>query len=105
MRRLILFFLSASLSVASGQSLVKMDSAGVKLQGFYLSMNVENLWISGQHVNWKTGEADKPDATAGIHTHCSAFVAAACDRKGVYILRPPKHGQVLLTNAQSVLVA
>jgi hypothetical protein len=30
-----------------------------------------------------------------------AFVAAACDRMGVYILRPPDHSQVLLANAQN----
>jgi hypothetical protein len=52
------------------------------------------------HVDWSTGVADKPDATAGNHTHCSAFVAAACQRRGVYILRPPQHGQILLANAQ-----
>jgi hypothetical protein len=74
---------------------------GRDLQKFYLSLDVEHHWIAGMHVDWETGVADKPDATAGNHTHCSAFVAAACQRRGIYILRPPQHGQILLANAQS----
>jgi hypothetical protein len=77
-----------------------IEANGVKLKTFYLALNVENLWIAGNHVNWQTGEADKPDATAGIHTHCSAFVAAACKKLAIYILRPPEHKQELLSNAQ-----
>lgn len=73
---------------------------GKALLHFYLGLNVENLWIAGSHMNWETGVADKPDATAGNHTHCSAFVAAGCEKLGVYILRPPQHGQLLLANAQ-----
>ena len=37
----------------------------------------------------------------GKHTHCSAFVAAFAKKLGIYILRPPEHGQVLLANAQN----
>ena len=77
-----------------------VDEKGKELKKFYLSLNVENLWIAGSHINWETGVADKPDATAGDHTHCSAFVASACKQMGVYILRPPEHGQILLANAQ-----
>ena len=77
-----------------------IDVKGKKLKDFYLSLNVENLWIAGSHINWETGVADKPDATAGNHTHCSAFVASACKQLGVYVLRPPEHGQILLANAQ-----
>ena len=76
------------------------DSKGQQLQQFYLSMDVENRWIAGSHVNWETGEYDKPDATSGNHTHCSAFVSACCKKMGIYILRPPDHGQKLLANAQ-----
>jgi len=73
---------------------------GNSLRNFYLNLNVEALWIAGNHINWQTGEADKPDATTGIHTHCSAFVAAACKKLGIYVLRPPEHKQELLSNAQ-----
>jgi hypothetical protein len=54
-------------------------------------------------VNWETGKPDK-DADyegPGRHTHCSAFAAAAAKRLGVYLLRPPEHGQALLANAQA----
>jgi hypothetical protein len=65
-------------------------------------MEVDKLWLPGAIVDWKTGlptgQAIK-DATSK-HTHCSQFVAAATERLGVYILRPPEHGVVLLANAQ-----
>jgi len=66
------------------------------------SMEVDKLWLPGAIVDWKTGlptgQAIK-DATSK-HTHCSQFVAAATERLGVYVLRPPEHGVVLLANAQ-----
>ena len=78
-----------------------LSAEGKKLREFYKSLNVENLWLSGQHVNWETGVQDNPEAEKGNHTHCSAFVAAACKRMNIYILRPPEHGQILLSNAQA----
>jgi hypothetical protein len=87
--------LSLSLGVA-GET-----PAARRLTSFLDSLQVENLWLAGTHVNWQTGEPDKaPESGAGQKSHCSAFVAAACDRLGIYILRPPEHGQVLLANAQ-----
>jgi glutamine amidotransferase-like uncharacterized protein len=66
------------------------------------AMEVDKLWLPGAIVDWKTGlptgQAIK-DAK-NKHTHCSQFVAAATERLGVYILRPPEHGVVLLANAQ-----
>ena len=65
------------------------------------SLDVEHHWPAGVHVNWQTGDPDDhPESGEGKHTHCSAFVAAAAKQLGVYILRPPEHGQVLLANAQ-----
>jgi glutamine amidotransferase-like uncharacterized protein len=66
-------------------------------------MEVERLWKPGVIVDWRTGFATgRPLKTGdrGNHTHCSQFVAAACERLGVYILRPPEHSAVLLANAQ-----
>ncbi len=99
MKPLIFFLFLTSANLTSAQA-VASKNKGEALKAFYLSMDVENLWLSGTHVNWQTGEADKPDATAGVHTHCSAFVAAACKRLDIYILRPPDHKQILLANAQ-----
>jgi hypothetical protein len=80
---------------------------GDRLAATLDSMNVESLWLAHEHVNWETGEPDRGanDEGPGNHTHCSAFAAAASKRLGVYLLRPPEHGQVLLANAQSEWLA
>ncbi len=77
--------------------------AGARLASTLDSMNVESLWLANEHVNWETGEPDKGAEYEGPgrHTHCSAFAAAAAKRLGVYLLRPPEHGQALLANAQA----
>jgi len=79
-----------------------ITAAGDHLSDVLDSMNVESLWLVHEHVNWETGEPDRgPDYTGpGIHTHCSAFAAAAAKKFGIYLLRPPEHGQILLANAQ-----
>jgi hypothetical protein len=65
------------------------------------AMGVENKWIAGERVYWESGlPTGVPESSPGKHTHCSAFVAAAAKKLGVYILRPPEHGQKLLANAQ-----
>src|SRR5579871_1755051 len=87
-------------SVVSGQRSLRVTPKGDSLRTFYLSLDVEHLWIAGNHVKWETGVADRPDATSGNHTHCSAFIAAACKKLGLYVLRPPEHKQELLANAQ-----
>ncbi|MBS1854566.1 MAG: hypothetical protein JST11_04315 [Acidobacteria bacterium] len=76
---------------------------GKQLLAVLDGMNVESLWLSHEHVNWETGEPDKgEDYTGpGRSTHCSAFAAAVGKRVGVYMLRPPEHGQILLANAQA----
>jgi hypothetical protein len=77
--------------------------AAQRLLGVLDASNVESLWLAHEHVNWETGEPDK-DADyegPGKATHCSAFAAAIGKRVGVYMLRPPEHGQILLANAQA----
>jgi len=61
-------------------------------------MEVENRWLPGDPVDWRTGDYDP--AALPLRSHCSAFVAAACARFDVYILRPPDHPESLLSNAQ-----
>jgi hypothetical protein len=77
--------------------------AGDHLASVLDDMNVESLWIAGQHINWETGEPDRGGdyEGPGNHTHCSAFSAAVAKRLDIYLLRPPEHGQSLLANAQS----
>jgi hypothetical protein len=70
------------------------------------AMGVESKWIAGEHVYWDTGlPTGVPEISPGKHTHCSAFVAAAAKNLGVYILRPPQYGQMLLANAQNEWLA
>jgi hypothetical protein len=66
-------------------------------------LNVESLWLAHAHIDWETGKQDRAEDFHGPanHTHCSAFAAAAAKQMGVYLLRPPEHGQVLLANAQA----
>ena len=81
--------------------------AGQKLLQVLDGADVEHLWLAHQHVNWLTGQEDtsvSPTAP-GHSTHCSAFAAAIGERVGVYMLRPPEHGQVLLANAQTAWFA
>jgi len=80
---------------------VDVSADGRRIEAMLDASGVERLWPAGEHVNWETGIPDgRPERSDGRHTHCSAFVAAAAKQLGVYILRPPEHGQVLLANAQ-----
>jgi hypothetical protein len=80
----------------------QISPAGQRLAQKLDSFEVEKRWPAHLHVNWETGDPDgKPEKGTGVHTHCSAFVASAAKQLGVYILRPPEHGQVLLANAQN----
>lgn len=80
-----------------------ISARGRRLEAVLDGMNVESLWLANEHVNWETGQPDKgPDYDGpGRSTHCSAFAAAVSKKLGVYMLRPPDHGQVLLANAQT----
>jgi hypothetical protein len=74
---------------------------GHRLEASLDALDVEQHWPAGVHVNWRSGEPDgRLVKTEGKHTHCSAFVAAAAEKVGVYILRPPEHSPMLLANAQ-----
>ena len=77
--------------------------AGQRLAAILDDMHVESFWLANEHVNWETGEPDRGGdyEGPGKHTHCSAFAASAAKKLGVYLLRPPEHGQLLLANAQA----
>jgi hypothetical protein len=79
----------------------EITTEGKQLARVLDRLDVEHLWLSKRYVNWKTGEPlDRPVTDGKPHTHCSQFVAAACMKLGVYILRPPEHSATLLANAQ-----
>lgn len=81
----------------------EVTAKGQRLVEALDAMSVESHWLAHEHVNWETGEPDRGGAYEGPnkHTHCSAFAAAAAKRMGIYLLRPPEHGQQLLANAQA----
>ena len=97
--------LNLALAVLIAAAPVRADEispAGQKLAKFYDSLSVDKLWLPGRYVKWESGEAlDKKVTDNKPHTHCSAFVASACKRLDIYILRPPEHGTQFLANAQA----
>jgi len=96
----ILFILSLYCLSSFGQPTLAIDASGQKLRSFYLTLDVENKWLPGHHVNWETGEIDDPNAETGTKTHCSRFAAAASKRLGIHLLQPPEKGRGSLANAQ-----
>jgi hypothetical protein len=100
-KRLKLWILGVMLAAASQLARAEISPAGQLLAQRIDSLDVEHRWPVGAHVHWETGMPDgRPEGGSGKHTHCSAFVAAAAKRAGIYILRPPEHPQLLLANAQ-----
>jgi len=99
---LLLVVIGFGYPVARAQPCCGLITAeGQRLTSFLDNSGVDHLWTAGWHVDWKTGEIDKPEPGGPeAKTHCSDFVAAMADRLGVYILRPPEHPQLLLANAQ-----
>jgi len=92
---LLLFATQAPLWAGSPE---RISREGKRLAAVLSGMDVEGRWLPGNPVDWRTGAYD-PTAIA-LRSHCSAFVAAVCERFAVYILRPPDHPEILLSNAQ-----
>jgi hypothetical protein len=102
-RRVLLTILAIAPAVAYGESSCcgPVSADGERLGRFLDDSGVDHLWLPGFRVDWRTGDAIEAwPAGSGAHTHCSAFAASAAMRLGVYVLRPPQHGQTLLANAQ-----
>lgn len=100
--KLVALLVAAAVLLLAGPTLASGDKADGHRLGLFLdSLQVESRWPAGVHVDWETGLPDgRVEHFEGKHTHCSAFVASAAKQLGVYILRPPEHGQTLLANAQ-----
>jgi hypothetical protein len=101
MRFLPGIFVALLVSPASLFAAVEITAEGKHLAEVLDSMHVEEHWIAGAIVDWRTGDpTGKAITDNGKHTHCSQFTAAACEKLNIYILRPPEHSAVLLANAQ-----
>lgn len=94
----ILCLVTATAARADDRTVI--SPGGERLARFLDAMDVEHLWLAHSRVDWETGEVTKPSDDPAHSTHCSAFVAAACQRLKVPILHPPEHPQKLLSNAQ-----
>jgi hypothetical protein len=86
--------------IATGNVIPAPNHSAEILVGVLDSLQVEAHWLPNVRVNWQTGEPTGKAATSNT-THCSAFVAAAALKLGVYILRPPEHATLMLANAQN----
>jgi hypothetical protein len=90
-------FLTVTLSV-HGEPIGKY---GRMLDSFLEDLHVEQYWIAGLKVDWKTGIPATPEEKLpNNRSHCSAFVAAVCCRLSIEIVRPPEHGLQFLAHAQ-----
>src|SRR5580704_8314162 len=99
-RSLMQALMLAALAGAPAATAGEITPAGKKMSEFLDGMHVEQLWLSGQQVDWRSGEPNgRVFATAKGHTHCSAFAAAVAVRLGIYLLHPPEHSAMLLANA------
>jgi hypothetical protein len=75
----------------------ELGPVGIHLAAQYDTLDVEHRWLPGHPIDWRTGVWVSNKVAK---THCSAFAAAACERLGIYLLRPPEHAQKNLANAQ-----
>ncbi len=75
---------------------------GQRLARFLEKSDVEHLWLADRYVDWQTGQEIHPQHTKGHSksSHCSAFVAAMCQKLDVDIARPPQFSEVFLSNKQ-----
>jgi DNA-binding transcriptional LysR family regulator len=99
-RGLIRFLASAPAIAAAAPCCGLITPQGARLAALLDGTGVDHLWLAGDKVDWETGESRGAWNDGKPHTHCSAFVASVAKRLGVYVLRPPDHGAVLLANAQ-----
>jgi hypothetical protein len=99
-RAVIAMTLATSARAVASPCCGPVGAAGARLAAFLDSTGVDHLWLPGFRVNWETGAPIATWDDGRRHTHCSAFVASAAMRLGIYILRPPQHSAVLLANAQ-----
>jgi hypothetical protein len=96
----VLFLFGARAFAQQTKPAAEITPAGRHLGKVLTEMDVEHHWLAGDVVKWRTGEPLNKPTDGKRHSHCSAFVAAAAAKLGVYILRPPEHSTLLLANAQ-----
>lgn len=101
MRPIVLALALLCLGAAPPPCCGPITPAGHRLAIALDRSGVDHLWQPHIHILWRTGMPDPARAGRSPKaTHCSAFAAAFAANLGLYLLRPPAHGQNLLANAQ-----
>jgi hypothetical protein len=77
------------IGISAAQGVIPISAEGQRLRAALDAMDVEHLWLPGEHIDWRTGMPDGKRVEAGPHTHCSAFLAAFCVKQSIPILLPP----------------
>ena len=96
---LMLFSTSnCSVTSASEGGLLPISKEGRALAKYLDDLDVEHHWLLGMTIEWRSGKTLHTATESGVHTHCSAFAAAACAGWGAPILSPPP--QANLANRQ-----
>ncbi|HEY0307068.1 MAG TPA: hypothetical protein VGB94_02845 [Acidobacteriaceae bacterium] len=98
---------SVTAATASASCCGIITPEGRRMLALLDSMDVEHHWLNHEHVDWVTGNQDRPDGYTGSDksSHCSAFAAAVGLKLNVYILRPPEHKLTFLASAQGEWLA
>ncbi|HBC87282.1 MAG TPA: hypothetical protein DCZ94_10030 [Lentisphaeria bacterium] len=97
----------------------KITDKGQQLSKFLDGLQVDKKWLASvEKIDWQTGEfstktdppkdprdpaaknGNTPAIDKKLRTHSSSFVAAACEKLGIYILKPAGQPSCLLSNAQ-----
>jgi hypothetical protein len=98
---LLLLGLSIALPARAEPCCGPITPDGARLAALLDRSGVAHLWLPHLHIDWLSGAPDpERPGWSPTATHCSAYAAAMAERMGVYLLRPPEHGQDLLANAQ-----
>ena len=83
---------------SAGGTSAAISPAAAQLAATLDRMDVDHHWLPGMTIEWRSGKTLHPATEKGVHTHCSAFVAAACEALGAPMLSPPP--QAHLANRQ-----
>ena len=83
---------------SAGGASAGISPAAPQLAATLDRMDVDHHWLPGMTIEWRSGKTLHPATEKGVHTHCSAFVAAACEALGAPMLSPPP--QAHLANRQ-----
>jgi hypothetical protein len=80
-----------------------VEKYGKLLDTFLEQLHIEQYWVAGKKINWKTGVPVVPEVELpNDRSFCSAFVAAVCLRLGIYIPRPPQYSLEFLAMTQNI---